>query len=291
MKVFSAIVSVIGTAALALVLFAAGYFACSAPLTTEIFSQNTSDYEHSPYTLDDLNALAIASRNYTVDERAGVSASEARAAFNTVLMNAATHSSTRYLNVKKDDANELNQQKKETWSELMKALGETRPNDAFGKEDVNAVAAQMAKASDRFALDGDAFKHLDDCNVLINSLVPVIRIAGIVALICAIVLLVLRQWRWLGRMFSIAPLILLLSFAFMGAWAFVDFYGFFTAFHGVFFPQGNWTFSADSLLICMYPTAFWMSMGALWLATTALASIIILFFGRKFAGIADRKEQ
>ena len=291
MKIFSGVVSVIGTVALAFVLFAAGYFACAAPLTTEIFSQNTSDYESSPYALDDLNALAVASRNYTVDAREGVSTKEARAAFNTVLMNAATHSASRYLNVKKDDSNELNQRKKELWGELMDKLGAQRPNDAFGKKNVSGVAAKMAKVGDRFALDKDAFSHLDDCNELINAIVPGIRIAGIIAILCFLVLLVLRQWRWLGRMLSISTLVLLLAFAFMGTWAFFDFYSFFTAFHGVFFPQGNWTFSAESLLICMYPTAFWMSMGALWLATTAIASIIILTLGRKFSRIADRKEE
>ena len=291
MKVFSAIVSVVGIVALSFVLFTAGYFACALPLATELFSQSTSDYENSPYALDDLNALAVASRNYTVDARGELSVKEARAEFNKVLMNAATHSANRYLNLKHDNPSELNLQKKEAWTELMKALKETRPNDAFGKENVSKVASKMAKVGDRFALNKEAFEHLDDCNRLINAIVPFVGIAGIIALVCAVVLLVMRQWRWLGRMLSIAPFILLLAFAFMGTWAFIDFYGFFTAFHGVFFPQGNWTFSSESLLICMYPTAFWMAMGCLWLATTAIASIIVLVIGRKFAGIADRKEE
>ena len=292
MKVFGGIVSAVGTAALVFVLFAAGYFACSQPITTHIFSQNTSNYESSPYALDDLNALAMASRDFTVDARpAGTTIDDARIAFNQTLMNAATHSATRYLNVTKDDSNELNQQKKELWTEMMSALGDSRPNDAFGKEDVNAVADKMAATSDRFALDEDAFRHLNDCNELINRIVPLVGIAGIIALCCLLVLLVLRQWRWIARMLTIAPLILIIAFEWMGTWAFLDFGSFFTAFHGVFFPQGNWTFSYDSLLICMYPTAFWMGMGALWLATTALASIIVLLFGRSFAGIADRKGQ
>lgn len=292
MKVFGGIVCVIGTLALTFVLFAAGYFACSLPVTTHIFSQNTSNYEASPYALDDLNALAMASRDFTVDPRPeGMTSEDARIAFNQTVMNAATHSATRYLNVKKDDPSELNQQKKETWTELLSKLKAARPNDAFGKEDVNKVAAKMAKVSDSFALDEDAFKHLDDCNKLINSIVPNVSIAGIIALICFLLLLVTRQWRWLSRMLTISPLILIIAFAWMGTWAFLDFNSFFSAFHGVFFPQGNWTFSSESLLICMYPTAFWMGMGALWLVTTAMASIIVLLFGRGFGGMADRKGQ
>ena len=291
MRVFGAIIATIGTVALTFVLFASGLFTCSLPLTTEVFSQGTSDFEHSPYTLDDLNALAVASRDYTVDQRSAGTEAEAQAVFNTVLMNAATHSATRYLNVKKDDTNELNHEKKEKWDALFDKLKETRPNDAFGKEDVNAVAEKMAAFSDAFALDAEAFKHLDDCNTLINRVKPLVGIAGIAVLACLLLLLVTRRWRALSRMLTIAPLILILSFAFMGTWAFIDFHSFFVAFHGVFFPQGNWVFSSESLLICMYPTEFWMGMGGLWLATTAIASIIVLAFGRTFAHIADRKGQ
>ena len=292
MRVFSGIVAAIGTAALAFVLFTAGYFACSTSITTAIFSQATSQYETSPYTLDDLNALAVASRDYTVDKRAeGTTKEDARATFNTVLMNAANHSANRYLNIAKDDPSELNQIKKEQWEKLLKDLKETRANDAFGKEDVNAVATAMAKSADSFALNEDAFDHLDDCNALINSIVPFASIAGIVAIICFIALLVLRQWRWISRLFTIAPLILIVAFAWMGTWAFLDFGSFFSAFHGVFFPQGNWTFSSESLLICMYPTGFWMGMGVLWLATTLIASIIVLAIGRSFSRVADRHDQ
>ena len=291
MRVISGIIAAIGTAALAFVLFTAGYFACSVPLTTELLSQANSNFEESPYALDDLNALAVASRNYTVDKRAdGTTLEDARATFNAVLMNAANHSANRYLDVTKDDPNELNQQKKEKWEALLADLGETRANDAFGKEDVNEVAEKMAKISDSFAFDADAFQHLDDCNTLINSIVPGVGIAGIIAVFCLVFLLVMRQWRWLARMLTVAPLILIICFAWMGTWAFLDFGSFFSAFHGVFFPQGNWTFSYESLLICMYPTGFWMGMGILWLATTLIASIIVLAIGRSFARLADRHE-
>lgn len=287
MKVFGGIVSAVGAACLVFVLFAAGFFPCAAPLTTEVLSQNTSNYEVSPYALDDLATLAVASRDYTVDERAGVSPEDARATFNAVLMRAATHSCERYTNVSKKGLDDAAQAKLDQWTGLLEALGENTANNAFGKDDVNAVAAQMAAAGDRYALDEDAFSHLDDCNALINSIVPLVGVAGIAALVCLLALLVCRQWKAAGRMLTVAPLILIVSFAFMGSWAFVDFSGFFTAFHGVFFPQGNWTFSYESLLICMYPTAFWMGMGALWLATTLVASIIVLAIGRKFAHIGD----
>ncbi len=299
MRVFSRIVMVAGSAMLAFFLFALGYYACSHPLSTEILSQGTSDYENSPYSLDDLNSLACASRDYTVEPRADASTAEdARIQFNETLMEAAASSATHYLNYNSastEDASSDNSlvDKKALWNELMAGIKQTRPADAFDKTgaDANALASQMASISEIYALGDEAFSHLDDCNKLINAIVPFTRMAGIGALACLLILLVCRQWRQLARMLSVAPLILLLAFAFMGTWAIIDFRSFFSAFHGIFFPQGNWTFSSDSLLICMYPTAFWMGMGALWLVTTALASVVVLIIGRHVSEHADRKGQ
>lgn len=36
--------------------------------------------------------------------------------------------------------------------------------------------------------------------------------------------------------------------------------GFFITFHKIFFPQGNWSFPSESLLISLYPERFWQRM-------------------------------
>lgn len=46
--------------------------------------------------------------------------------------------------------------------------------------------------------------------------------------------------------------------------AFSDFESFFTAFHGLFFSAGTWTFPYDSLLIQAFPEPFWTTAGAVW---------------------------
>ncbi len=43
-----------------------------------------------------------------------------------------------------------------------------------------------------------------------------------------------------------------------------DFDTFFSAFHGLFFSAGTWTFSYDSLLIRTFPEPFWVTAGAVW---------------------------
>ena len=57
----------------------------------------------------------------------------------------------------------------------------------------------------------------------------------------------------------------------------------FELFHRIFFPGGNWAFPADSLLITLYPYAFWelsaAAMGVLGIG----AGLIVWIFARKAA--------
>ena len=46
--------------------------------------------------------------------------------------------------------------------------------------------------------------------------------------------------------------------------AVLDFSAFFTAFHGLFFEAGTWTFPYDSLLIRLFPESFWVAAGVGW---------------------------
>ena len=51
----------------------------------------------------------------------------------------------------------------------------------------------------------------------------------------------------------------------------------FTVFHQLFFPQGNWQFPADSLLIQTFPLKFFVSMGkGIFMLTILLGSLFIL---------------
>jgi integral membrane protein (TIGR01906 family) len=49
-----------------------------------------------------------------------------------------------------------------------------------------------------------------------------------------------------------------------GVAAVSEFDTFFSAFHGVFFAEGTWTFPYDSLLIRLFPVGFWSTSGVAW---------------------------
>ena len=57
----------------------------------------------------------------------------------------------------------------------------------------------------------------------------------------------------------------------------IGFEGVFTVFHLLFFPQGNWQFTADSLLIQTFPLDFFMMMGR-------RIFVLALVFGVMFIG-------
>ena len=68
----------------------------------------------------------------------------------------------------------------------------------------------------------------------------------------------------------------------VGAWAAIDFTGFFAAFHQLFFAQqGNWTFPYDSLLICSLPQPFWMGMGIVFLLVAVLVCVASILVGQR----------
>ena len=50
----------------------------------------------------------------------------------------------------------------------------------------------------------------------------------------------------------------------------------FTLFHLLFFPQGNWVFSADSLLIQTFPEAFFVRISFLIFGLAFLSGIVVL---------------
>ena len=136
-------------------------------------------------------------------------------------------------------------------------------------------------AEDIYTLTPDALSHLDDCFTVVNIARAFIIVFAVVGVVLSILLLTKRAdgRRSLGRALHWASGLLALGFIALVVWAVMDFNGFFTAFHSVFFPQGNWTFSATSLLITMYPEHFWVGMGIIWVISSLVCGLIFYSLG------------
>ena len=245
---------------LAVALVGSGLAVDATPAATRLLAQATQDPGASPYGADQLAGLAEAARAYTVGPRDGSS----REALAEAVLEAA------------EAASAPGSPTAGRWDEGAHAAVESA---RFDGAPATEAMARLALYGSPYALDGAALSHLDDCNRLVSTAAPwllacALGAAGGIALLAA-----RGQRRWLGRALVAAPALVLAAFALLGLWGALDFSGLFAAFHGALFPQGNWTFPAQSLLISLYPLDFWMGMAALWLATTAAVAILSLAAG------------
>lgn len=272
MRIGTAIATAVGTIALAITLLAAGFGACCLPMTTDLLSQATSNDANAPYTHEQLTELALQTRGFTVDDY-GRSANGDEGAATTlaeaILQAAETASAT-------------SSPTHDAWSDKAREVLDA------GADQSPAITAfvELASVSDAYSLDEDAISHLQDCNVLIRGATPWLWGTAILSFaLLATLHLGNRRNRACAkiaaRMCAAAPIALVAFLIICGVWALVDFNGFFAAFHGALFPQGNWTFSATSLLIRMYPLGFWMGMGATWLVVSLAASLASLALAAK----------
>ena len=253
--------------ALAVTLVAAGFGACCLPVTTQLLSQATSNFEDTPYAPAQLTALAVATRDFTVDDygRSSLGTQGAQDVLAQRILDAAREASGEQSPVRG------------RWSQAARDVVENPPSASPAQVAFTALAG----VGDAYALDRDAVSHLEDCNRLVRTAVPMLWGAAALAAALLIALVATGRRRAAGGALTVAPAVLVVALAAAGLWAALDFNGLFAAFHGVFVPQGNWTFGIDSLLICMYPLGFWMGMGAVWLVTTLVACIICLAAGRR----------
>ncbi len=144
-----------------------------------------------------------------------------------------------------------------------------------------------------YTLDENSISHLDDVYEVIEQTKPWLIGAAVLAAALIAFLLLTGKRSSAGEALLMGGTVVLVGFLVLGIMAVVNFDGFFAVFHSLFFADGTWTFSYESLLITMYPTAFWMGMGVVWLATTCLLSILAIVIGcilrRRFPQTATSK--
>lgn len=250
--------------ALAVTLVAVGFAACAVPdAPTRMLSQAFSNDAGSPYTKDELTLAAVATKHYTIDDNDRFALYSA--------MDAVAQSA-------ESDGRPLPE------GLDLYDVYITTPRDAHAvdptPEDLATMDERLSFADEEpYVITMDALTHLDDVYEVVEAAKPWLYGAAIVAYAGCIAVAFRCGLRSLGRVFKGAAAGVLAAFVVMAAWVGVDFDGFFAAFHSLFFAAGTWTFSWESLLICMYPPEFWMGMGAIWLVTTVAACAVCLIIG------------
>lgn len=256
-SVFDVVLMVFAAAALAVGMVAAGFAACAAPqATTRVLATAFSNEQDSPFTKDELVQAAVATRDYTVETNSRVALEETIARINLEALwdgRANVH----------DGAPDM--------------AGVPATETSFG---IDALEDAFAAAGERYVLAPDAMSHLDDVFAVVQTARRGLFGACIAACVLSCAVAFRSGKRALACVLTGAGSVVLGAFALLAAWVVFDFNGFFAAFHSLFFAAGTWTFSRDSLLICMYPPEFWMGMGAVWLAATGASSVVCLIMGK-----------
>lgn len=135
--------------------------------------------------------------------------------------------------------------------------------------------SQLAPGGDALFTEAEV-SHMADVKFLIFYAVIIAAVLVALGLLFA---LLLRRWRpggfsrglFAGAWVTIGLIVVGVVTPLVIGWD-----RFFTEFHHLFFPQGNWSFASDSALIRLYPGQFWIDAG-IWLgALLLLFSLIAL---------------
>ena len=133
---------------------------------------------------------------------------------------------------------------------------------------------------DQYSLPRNALSHLQDCTPIFTTGRISVGVVGGFALVGLIALGILAGRKRIGGTLIAGSALVIGILVALGIWAAVDFDGIFTWMHTLFFAQGSWVFNSDSLLITLFPEAFWAAMAGLWIISSVIFALIAGIVGK-----------
>ncbi len=246
--------------AVAYTLFGLGFVACTTPQATAVIGGTFSGWENSVFPEEDMAAIAEAARAYSIDGAPGDS-------LFTAIQSALAETNPSLASAF------------ESWREGTGAAF-ANSEDGTGGTAASALSNAAGAVSERYALSESALSHLRDCTPIFTTGRISVGVVGGFAVAGLIALAIIASRKRAGKtLMAGAGLVFALLFA-LGAWAVADFNGLFTWMHQMLFAQGNWTFSSSSLLIQLFPEAFWAAMAALWVIASLVCAALALVLGK-----------
>lgn len=133
-----------------------------------------------------------------------------------------------------------------------------------------------ASVDGRSGFDASAVSHLIDVRVVLERARVFTGITTLLVAVWVAIQLRRRRIERVSAALKTGAVLTIALIALAAAAAFSDFESFFSAFHGLFFSSGTWTFPYDSLLIQTFPEPFWVTCGAAWGASMALGAGLLV---------------
>ena len=119
--------------------------------------------------------------------------------------------------------------------------------------------------------------HLTDVRILLGSS---LLLAYVLMVISIVVITLARNTTFARRSLFIAGLTCLILPTVLGFFLTFFFQPTFVIFHEIFFPQGNWQFAPETLLISTLPERYWQAAGLLWMVLFMMNGLILTALSR-----------
>ena len=148
------------------------------------------------------------------------------------------------------------------------------------KNDVDELYRVLSDYDDSYILDEKAKLHLDDVYKLLENVRLLALIMALVSIGVAFGVYQAYGLHTLLQIFFYAGATTLALFLISACLALVNFSSFFNILHSAFFNNGSWIFKPTSLLICMFPEKFWITLGIFWISTSVAMAILCMAMTR-----------
>lgn len=246
-------ISIASSIALAYSLFGLGFAVCTTPQATQAVGGTFSGWQHSTYPEQDMAQIAEAVRSFSIE---GTSSEDLYATINGVI---------------------------EQVKPALASVFEAGSIAESGVDPAELGSKSLSQLEEHYSLPQDALTHLQDCTPIFTTGRISTGVVGAFGLVGLVALGILAGRTYVGRCLLGASLLVIAVLIALGIWAAVDFDGLFTWMHTLFFAQGSWLFDANSLLITLFPEAFWAAMAGLWIISSLVFAAIAGAVGKILA--------
>lgn len=266
--------SVATSIAIAYSLFGLGFMVCTLPQATSFIGGTFSGWEHATYPEADMEEIAEAVRSFSIE---GTSSEDLYNTIFSVMQEAEPQIAALFEEGSAENTNNTTADNNTNAIANNTAAGETG-NSGNGvntsSDNLALSSTNLAELEDEYSLPRNALSHLQDCTPIFTTGRISVGVVGGFALVGLIALGILAGRKRIGGTLIAGSALVIGILVALGIWAAVDFDGIFTWMHTLFFAQGSWVFNSDSLLITLFPEAFWAAMAGLWIISSVIFALI-----------------
>lgn len=265
--------SVATSIAIAYSLFGLGFMVCTLPQATSAIGGTFSGWEHATYPEADMEEIAEAVRSFSIE---GTSSEDL---YNTIF--SVMQESEPQIAALFEEGSAKNTDNTPANNNTAAGKTSNSGNDTNTSSSNLALSStNLAELEDQYSLPRNALSHLQDCTPIFTTGRISVGVVGGFALVGLIALGILAGRKRIGGTLIAGSALVIGILVALGIWAAVDFDGIFTWMHTLFFAQGSWVFNSDSLLITLFPEAFWAAMAGLWIISSVIFALIAGIVGK-----------